>query len=98
MEDRHLVRAGTLAEFGEDPNLITRTDEPPAKEDTLYGNYPYKEHVWSLRYGKSASSNPWGATGLEWTTHSPPPQNNFETTPLVTSEPYSTGISFSGRF
>ena len=21
---------------------------------------------WSMRYGKSAPSNPWGATGLEW--------------------------------
>ena len=24
--------------------------------------------LWSLRYGKLASSNPWGATGLEWQT------------------------------
>jgi cytochrome c oxidase subunit I len=44
--------------------------------------------LWSLRYGRMASSNPWGATGLEWTTHSPPPKDNFETTPLVTAGPY----------
>ena len=29
--------------------------------------------MWSLRYGRSAGSNPWGAVGLEWTTTSPPP-------------------------
>ena len=44
--------------------------------------------VWSMRYGKVASSNPWPATGLEWQTTSPPPTENFETTPVVTWEPY----------
>jgi cytochrome c oxidase subunit I len=44
--------------------------------------------IWSLRYGKIASSNPWGATGLEWQTTSPPPPENFEETPIVTEEPY----------
>src|SRR6201981_2391886 len=24
--------------------------------------------VWSMRYGPLAEANPWGATGLEWTT------------------------------
>ena len=43
---------------------------------------------WSMRYGKYASSNPWGATGLEWQTTSPPPTENFEETPIVTWEPY----------
>ncbi len=43
---------------------------------------------WSMRYGKDAASNPWGAVGLEWETTSPPPTDNFETTPVVTSEPY----------
>ncbi|PYQ09282.1 MAG: cytochrome c oxidase subunit I, partial [Acidobacteria bacterium] len=28
--------------------------------------------IWSMRYGKVASSNPFGATGLEWQTPSPP--------------------------
>jgi cytochrome c oxidase subunit 1 len=43
---------------------------------------------WSMRYGKYAPSNPWGATGLEWQTTSPPPTENFEETPVVTWEPY----------
>jgi cytochrome c oxidase subunit 1 len=42
----------------------------------------------SLRYGKSAGPNPWNATGLEWTTASPPPYENFEKTPMVTEEAY----------
>jgi cytochrome c oxidase subunit 1 len=44
--------------------------------------------VWSMRYGKRAPANPWGATGLEWTTLSPPPTHNFYDTPVVTEEPY----------
>jgi cytochrome c oxidase subunit I len=40
--------------------------------------------MWSLRYGRVAGSNPWGAVGLEWTTTSPPPTDNFATTPVVT--------------
>jgi cytochrome c oxidase subunit I len=43
----------------------------------------------SLRYGKLAGDNPWGATGLEWTTSSPPPTYNFEVTPIVTDEAYA---------
>jgi cytochrome c oxidase subunit 1 len=45
--------------------------------------------VWSLRYGPHATANPWKATGLEWTTASPPPKENFEVTPVVTEEPYN---------
>ena len=44
--------------------------------------------LWSLRYGRKAGANPWNATGLEWTTPSPPPTDNFESTPIVTEEPY----------
>jgi cytochrome c oxidase subunit I len=44
--------------------------------------------LWSLRYGREAGPNPWGAAGLEWTTSSPPPQHNFETIPVVTTEAY----------
>jgi cytochrome c oxidase subunit I len=43
---------------------------------------------WSLLYGPRASANPWGATGLEWQTSSPPPQHNFEHPPRVTRAPY----------
>jgi cytochrome c oxidase subunit 1 len=45
--------------------------------------------LWSLRYGPVAGANPWGATGLEWQTPSPPPTNNFEVTPVVTQAPYA---------
>jgi len=44
---------------------------------------------WSMRYGKRASSNPWGATSLEWQTPSPPPVENFPVTPVVTEEAYT---------
>jgi cytochrome c oxidase subunit I len=44
--------------------------------------------LWSLRYGKRAGPNPWGATGLEWQTPSPPPTHNFDRTPIVTEGPY----------
>jgi len=44
--------------------------------------------IWSLRYGAHASANPWNATGLEWTTPSPPPTENFHETPIVTHDAY----------
>jgi cytochrome c oxidase subunit 1 len=44
--------------------------------------------LWSLKYGERAPANPWGATGLEWQTSSPPPTENFEITPVVTTEAY----------
>ena len=44
--------------------------------------------LWSLRYGRPAGPNPYQATGLEWTTPSPPPKHNFVITPIVTEEPY----------
>jgi len=44
--------------------------------------------IWSLKYGKIAGPNPWGATGLEWQIPSPPPTENFEVTPVVTVEAY----------
>jgi cytochrome c oxidase subunit 1 len=44
--------------------------------------------IWSLRYGKFAGDNPWGATGLEWRTVSPPTTFNFPEPPLVDEDPY----------
>jgi len=44
--------------------------------------------IWSMRYGKLAPANPWGATGLEWQVPSPPPTHNFAEAPEVTEEPY----------
>src|SRR3954462_3597190 len=43
---------------------------------------------WSFFWGKRAPDNPWGATGLEWQTTSPPPKHNFEATPGVNRGPY----------
>src|ERR1700693_3060298 len=34
---------------------------------------PMVYFLWSLKWGKIASANPWGAKGLEWETTSPPP-------------------------
>jgi cytochrome c oxidase subunit 1 len=44
--------------------------------------------AWSMRYGKPASANPWGARGLEWQVGSPPTTHNFERTPIVDEEAY----------
>ncbi|MCB0110255.1 MAG: hypothetical protein KDE53_30250, partial [Caldilineaceae bacterium] len=44
--------------------------------------------AWSTRYGEIAGDNPWGATGLEWQTSSPPPKENFVEVPVVHNDPY----------
>jgi cytochrome c oxidase subunit 1 len=44
--------------------------------------------TWSMRYGQVAGKNPWPATGLEWTTDSPPLTENFHETPVVDWEVY----------
>ena len=45
--------------------------------------------VHSLRSGKKAPSNPWGAATLEWTNStSPPSPHNFVSAPVVTHGPY----------
>ncbi len=44
--------------------------------------------LWAMKYGKKAPANPYHATGLEWTTASPPPKDNFEEVPVVTHGPY----------
>jgi cytochrome c oxidase subunit 1 len=43
--------------------------------------------IHSLRKGKPAPANPWGANTLEWRTPSPPPHDNFKETP-VAGDPY----------
>ena len=44
---------------------------------------------WSLFKGPPAGPNPWNARGLEWTTDSPPPKENFREIPTVTDAPYA---------
>jgi len=48
-------------------------------------------HSW--RHGKIAPMNPWGAKTLEWTVPYPVPLVNFDTPPVVTSDPYGYGRS-----
>ena len=42
----------------------------------------------SLKRGRVAGPNPWGAAGLEWTIQSPPTLHNFESMPVITEDPY----------
>ena len=47
--------------------------------------------TYSVFFGEKAPANPWLLPGLEWRTASPPPTENFETTPIVTWEAYEFG-------
>jgi cytochrome c oxidase subunit 1 len=49
---------------------------------------PLGYFTWSLFRGERAGNNPWGATGLEWSTTSPPPPKNFDRQPRVSVGPY----------
>jgi cytochrome c oxidase subunit 1 len=51
--------------------------------------FPLTYLIWSLRYGPHAPPNPFGHTGLEWKTSSPPPTENFHEIPIVTEEAYN---------
>jgi cytochrome c oxidase subunit 1 len=61
----------------------------------------------SLRSGKLAGDNPWGAGTLEWATASPPPPHNFDRIPVVTHReplwaerdtlPVTTGLAVAHR-
>ncbi|NJO43001.1 MAG: cytochrome c oxidase subunit I [Cyanobacteria bacterium CRU_2_1] len=46
---------------------------------------------WFL--GTPAGDNPWRALTLEWMTTSPPPIENFEIIPVLTTSPYDYGVS-----
>jgi cytochrome c oxidase subunit 1 len=42
----------------------------------------------ALFQGKKAEQNPWGGVTLEWQISTPPPLENFEEIPTITSRPY----------
>ncbi|MDT9188213.1 MAG: cytochrome c oxidase subunit I [Limnospira sp. PMC 894.15] len=48
--------------------------------------------VWSWLKGPKAPGNPWDALTLEWMTSSPPPIENFHTTPVLRTGPYDYGM------
>ena len=45
--------------------------------------------IHSIKNGKVAGSNPWGALTLEWQTPSPTPAHNFLEEPKITHGPYA---------
>ena len=47
--------------------------------------------ITSWRSGQPAPANPWGAKTLEWQVPTPVPLENFDTLPVVTSDPYQYG-------
>jgi cytochrome c oxidase subunit 1 len=53
--------------------------------------------IVSLRRGATAQDNPWQSTTLEWTTASPPPHENFVTTPTVHRGAYDYSLSGAPR-
>jgi cytochrome c oxidase subunit 1 len=42
----------------------------------------------AIRWGPIAGANPWRSHGFEWDTPSPPPPENYETTPVYTHGPH----------
>jgi cytochrome c oxidase subunit 1 len=44
--------------------------------------------IKSARSGEKAVANPWGSNSLEWQVPSPPPLENFDEIPTVTTAPY----------
>lgn len=44
--------------------------------------------VYAMVKGRPAGKNPFGALTLDWTTDSPPPQENFSKIPVVVNGPY----------
>jgi molybdopterin-containing oxidoreductase family iron-sulfur binding subunit len=48
MEGRHLVRAGTLQQYVEQPHFAQHMLEAPQPEETLYPPYPYEGYAWGM--------------------------------------------------
>jgi molybdopterin-containing oxidoreductase family iron-sulfur binding subunit len=48
MENRNLVRVGTLGRFLKDPHFAQEIDEQPAQDFTLYPGFSYQGHSWGM--------------------------------------------------
>jgi cytochrome c oxidase subunit 1 len=49
--------------------------------------------IRAARKGEIAPANPWKGVTLEWQIPSPPPHENFDTIPEITTQPYLFGTS-----
>jgi len=47
---------------------------------------------WSIRRGRKARENPWGATTIEWSAPSPPPHGNFQSPVIAYRGPYEYSV------
>ena len=56
MEGRHLVRAGTLAEFQQDPHFAQKLDHGGGHELSLYPGHEYKGYAWAWPSTSTAAS------------------------------------------
>jgi molybdopterin-containing oxidoreductase family iron-sulfur binding subunit len=54
MEGRHLVRAGTLAQYQEHPEFARKMGEEPTPEDSLYPKVAYDGYAWGMAIDLSA--------------------------------------------
>lgn len=48
MENRHLVREGTLAEYREHPDFVHEMGHDPAPGMTLYPEHKYEDNAWGM--------------------------------------------------
>jgi molybdopterin-containing oxidoreductase family iron-sulfur binding subunit len=48
MENRHLVRAGTLAEYLEHPDFVHEMGHEPPRNMTLYPEHKYEGYAWGM--------------------------------------------------
>ncbi len=48
MENRHLVRRASVTEYAERPNFAREEKESPARELTLYPEYPPQDYAWGM--------------------------------------------------
>ena len=84
----NLLRAAALRELLELARVLNVMSSAGASVLGFGYLLPVLYLLWSLKYGEVAGPNPWGASGLEWETASPPPTENFAVTPRVTTDPY----------